>query len=235
MSQEKIMLFIPAYNCEKQVIRVLRSITPEISSLFTEIVVIENRSPDRTVDSAIQGLKEITNCKTTLLQNDENYSLGGSHKVAFNYMLDHDYDYVVVLHGDDQGDNGLGKTQQGLTLVPLSVYLDEHGRCKVELGLARGKKNYDKREAEKSRFYLLYPNDLTFNIYMLFYGIWKKSNFVFFPLTWKEDDQVSNAKMFRQAWNILKLTFDFALNKQVLEKDFVNGKSEYTSKVLFQK
>ena len=70
---------------------------------------------------------------------------------------------------------------------------------------------------------------------MLFYGIWKKSNFVFFPLTWKEDDQVSNAKMFRQAWNILKLTFDFALNKQVLEKDFVNGKSEYTSKVLFQK
>lgn len=91
--------------------RVLRSITPEISSLFTEIVVIENRSPDRTVDSAIQGLKEITNCKTTLLQNDENYSLGGSHKVAFNYMLDHDYDYIIVLHGDDQGDvNDIAKS-----------------------------------------------------------------------------------------------------------------------------
>jgi SsrA-binding protein len=46
---------------------------------------------------------------------------------------------------------GTVKTQQGLTLVPLSVYLDEHGRCKVELGLARGKKNYDKREAEAKR------------------------------------------------------------------------------------
>lgn len=34
----------------------------------------------------------------------------------------------------------------GLTLVPLSVYLNEDGRCKVEIGLARGKKNYDKRE-----------------------------------------------------------------------------------------
>ena len=41
---------------------------------------------------------------------------------------------------------GIIKTQQGLTLIPLSVYLDENGRCKIELGLARGKKNYDKRD-----------------------------------------------------------------------------------------
>ena len=43
---------------------------------------------------------------------------------------------------------GTIKTQQGLTLIPLSVYLDENGRAKIELGLARGKKNYDKREVE---------------------------------------------------------------------------------------
>ena len=46
---------------------------------------------------------------------------------------------------------GTVKTQQGLTLIPLSVYLDENGRCKVELGLCRGKKNYDKREAQAKR------------------------------------------------------------------------------------
>lgn len=46
---------------------------------------------------------------------------------------------------------GTVKTQQGLTLIPLSVYLDENGRCKVEVGLCRGKKNYDKREAEAKR------------------------------------------------------------------------------------
>lgn len=39
----------------------------------------------------------------TLLRNDENYGLGGSHKVAFDYALNNAYDYVVVLHGDDQG------------------------------------------------------------------------------------------------------------------------------------
>lgn len=37
-------------------------------------------------------------------------------------------------------------TRDGLTLVPLTMYINEDGRAKVELALARGKKNYDKRE-----------------------------------------------------------------------------------------
>lgn len=37
-------------------------------------------------------------------------------------------------------------TQKGYTLVPLQVYLSR-GRVKMEIGLARGKKNYDKRES----------------------------------------------------------------------------------------
>ncbi|HUX48858.1 MAG TPA: SsrA-binding protein SmpB [Dehalococcoidia bacterium] len=36
--------------------------------------------------------------------------------------------------------------QKGLTLVPLKLYI-KHGIAKVELGVARGKKVYDKREA----------------------------------------------------------------------------------------
>ena len=44
-----------------------------------------------------------------------------------------------------------GKTQQrGLTLVPLRLYFKD-GRAKVELGLARGKKLYDKREALRKK------------------------------------------------------------------------------------
>jgi SsrA-binding protein len=37
-------------------------------------------------------------------------------------------------------------TQKGLTLVPLNIYLNNDGRAKVEIGVARGKKIYDKRE-----------------------------------------------------------------------------------------
>ncbi|MBI4608474.1 MAG: SsrA-binding protein SmpB [Candidatus Rokubacteria bacterium] len=45
----------------------------------------------------------------------------------------------------------LGKTQErGLTLVPLRLYF-KHGRAKLELGLARGKKLYDKRRALRER------------------------------------------------------------------------------------
>jgi len=41
----------------------------------------------------------------------------------------------------------LGYTaQQGYTLIPLSLYL-KNGRVKVALGVANGKKNYDKRDA----------------------------------------------------------------------------------------
>ena len=40
--------------------------------------------------------------------------------------------------------------QKGLTLVPLRLYLTR-GRAKVELGLAKGKKLYDKRDALAER------------------------------------------------------------------------------------
>ena len=37
-------------------------------------------------------------------------------------------------------------TMKGLTLVPLKMYINKEGRAKVEIAVARGKKNYDKRE-----------------------------------------------------------------------------------------
>jgi SsrA-binding protein len=46
----------------------------------------------------------------------------------------------------------LGKTQQqGLTLIPLRVYFSKRGLAKVELGLAKGKKQHDRRETIKKR------------------------------------------------------------------------------------
>ena len=37
-------------------------------------------------------------------------------------------------------------TQKGLTIVPLSVYINADGKAKVEIAVAKGKKLYDKRE-----------------------------------------------------------------------------------------
>lgn len=42
-------------------------------------------------------------------------------------------------------------TLKGMTLVPLKVYLNNRGKVKVEIGLCKGKHNYDKREVNKQR------------------------------------------------------------------------------------
>jgi len=45
-----------------------------------------------------------------------------------------------------------GKVQlKGLTIVPLRIYFNPRGIAKIELGLARGKKYYDRRESVKKR------------------------------------------------------------------------------------
>lgn len=45
----------------------------------------------------------------------------------------------------------MGKTQEkGLTLMPLKLY-SKNGKFKLEIGLARGKKEFDKRETDKKR------------------------------------------------------------------------------------
>ncbi|HTJ69547.1 MAG TPA: SsrA-binding protein SmpB [Actinospica sp.] len=45
----------------------------------------------------------------------------------------------------------IGKTKEsGLTLIPLELYFKD-GKAKVELGLARGKKDYDKRQTIMER------------------------------------------------------------------------------------
>jgi len=44
-----------------------------------------------------------------------------------------------------------GIKREGTTVVPLSIYFNERGRAKVELGIAKGKRKADKRQAEKAR------------------------------------------------------------------------------------
>ena len=41
--------------------------------------------------------------------------------------------------------------RKGMTLVPLSIYFNSRGRAKVELALAKGKQNHDKRDTIKER------------------------------------------------------------------------------------
>ncbi len=241
--KEKILLFIPAYNCEKQIARTLAKFNAAAPDVFTELLIIENRSTDNTLAVCQREIGKITHTKTTLIQNRENYNLGGSHKVAFNYALDCGFDYVAILHGDDQGDiadlvpriqrgeHRLVDNLLGARFMPQSKLI-HYSRFRTFgnlvfnqlFSLIWGKKLYDlgsglnlySTRFLQSRFYLHFPNALTFNYYLVLYSLFNQTRISFFPLTWREEDQVSNVKLFKQARRLLLILAQSLFSRRAL-------------------
>jgi SsrA-binding protein len=70
------------------------------------------------------------------------FSRGGGHEPERTRKL--------LLHKREIARINAKLGEQGLTLVPLRIYLKD-GRAKIELGLGRGKRTIDKRETIKER------------------------------------------------------------------------------------
>lgn len=64
--------------------------------------------------------------------------------------VDPDRRRKLLLHAKEIDDIHRKTGQQGLTLIPLSVYF-KNGRAKMEIGLAKGRKLHDKRHAIAAR------------------------------------------------------------------------------------
>jgi SsrA-binding protein len=56
----------------------------------------------------------------------------------------------LLLHRKEIDELAVETQQKGMTLVPLRVYF-KHGIAKIELGIARGKKHYDRRREIATR------------------------------------------------------------------------------------
>ncbi len=238
----KILLFIPMYNCEKQIIRVLDQLTPKVCTYLSEVIIVNNRSTDKgeeTVQSYLRSHE--MEIKISLLRNQENYGLGGSHKVAFRYAIDHGFDYVIVLHGDDQGsienllpyldskeyakyDCFLGaRFMKGSKLEGYSKFrtfgnyvydlLFSIGTKRMIYDLGSGLNMY-RVDILRDSFYLKYKDNLMFNYCMVLGSAYYKHHIKFFPILWREDDQVSNVKMVNQAIVVLKMLFSYMINKK---------------------
>jgi SsrA-binding protein len=71
---------------------------------------------------------------------------------AFSSVFNHDPDRPkkLLLHAREIRKLERKVTEKGFTLIPLSFYL-KRGRVKVELGLCKGKKLYDKRADIKEK------------------------------------------------------------------------------------
>ncbi len=57
----------------------------------------------------------------------------------------------LLLHRREMARLIAATREKGITLVPLSVYFNARGVAKLDLGLARGKRQHDKRETDKKR------------------------------------------------------------------------------------
>ncbi|GGP25444.1 hypothetical protein GCM10010971_12630 [Silvimonas amylolytica] len=258
------MIFIPAYNCEKQIPRVLGKINDEVQQFVQEVVVIDNGSADKTLASATEAIQPLK-IKATILKNTQNYSLGGSIKRALLYAIEQGYDYMIVLHGDDQADirdllpvlrkgehrendlligarfhpdsvlQGYSATRiYGNKVLNFVCSLINHRRVDdLIAGI-----NCFNVSFFKSRFFMQFPDNLTFDAHVLLYAFNKKARVKYVPITWREEDQISNAKVFKQAWIILKLFMSYVFKG---DKVFAGNKSgrpdgfQYTSEVIAQK
>ena len=57
----------------------------------------------------------------------------------------------LLLHKKEIRELHVAATQRSWTIVPLRLYIDERGRAKIEIGIARGKQLHDKRDTIAKR------------------------------------------------------------------------------------
>ena len=265
ISPGKILVAVPAYNCENQIARVINQINIRAQELIDTVVIIDNRSTDRTLTNAIEfGKKNFEKCNFLVLRNAKNFGLGGSHKVAFNYAIKHKFDYVVIMHGDDQGKFDdlyliikknrhvksdcilgsrfmTGSRLQGYSLfrtfgnVAYNKIFSFASNFNIK-DLGSGLNLY-KVKSLQNKFFIRFPDDLTFNYVMILASIFLNQKIIFFPISWREDDQISNVRLFNQALKVLAILLYFTMNKyNFMNLDFRSFKFNlYDSKIMYRK
>ena len=251
----RILVFIPMYNCENQIGRVVDQFNGEIKNYINEVIIINNRSTDNGERIVLEKLKSLrTDLSIKLLRNNKNYGLGGSHKVAFKYAIENNFDYAIVLHGDDQGnvndilpylknkeyqkyDSFLGaRFMKKSKIIGYSKFRTFGNRIYNSIfSVFLRKKIYDlgsglncyKVNTLKDNYYHKFPDSLLFNYCMVIASSYYKQNIKFFPISWRAEDQISNVKMMNQALKVLKYLISYIFNRnEILEKDFRDKKIE---------
>lgn len=259
----KELVFIPAYNCERQIHRTLQQFTPEVCDKIDTILVINNRSTDRTEELACVAAQKIQGAQIKVLRNSENYGLGGSQKIGFQYACDHGFDHVTILHGDDQGsiaelldfleeepalsaDALLGaRFMTGASTPGYSAFrIFGNHVFNMLFSICCGTRLYDLGaglnryavSALKDMYFMKFPDALTFNYAMILAHCYRKDFIRFFPITWREEDQVSNVKVMRQALSVLLMLGKYCLHKgkYIASEMRLNPKPEYTYDIIYE-
>jgi len=99
---KKILVFVPAYFAEKTIINVIRRTPKNFMKKLSEFLIIDDYSKDNTYNLTLKYKTENNLKKVKVIKNRKNLNYGGVQKKAYNYAIREYYDYVVMLHGDEQ-------------------------------------------------------------------------------------------------------------------------------------
>jgi glycosyltransferase involved in cell wall biosynthesis len=99
----RVLIFVVAYNAERTIQEVIRRIPPSLTQYDTEILIIDDSSPDQTFDQA-HDLERAGQSPfpLTVLHNPVNQGYGGNQKIGFHYAIENGFDIVALVHGDGQ-------------------------------------------------------------------------------------------------------------------------------------
>lgn len=99
---QRVLIFVVAYNAEKTITSVLSRIPVADLPPETEILVVDDRSADKTFEEASRHADSLGGLRLNVLCNPENQGYGGNQKIGYQYAIEHGFDVVVLLHGDGQ-------------------------------------------------------------------------------------------------------------------------------------
>jgi glycosyltransferase involved in cell wall biosynthesis len=105
MRRQRVLVFIVSYNAERFIERVLERIPDEVwknDRYDTEVLVIDDSSPDQTFERAEAFANARRPGALTVLYNPKNQGYGGNQKIGFHYAIEKGHDVVILLHGDGQ-------------------------------------------------------------------------------------------------------------------------------------
>ncbi len=228
----RIGLFIPCYNCSDQVLRVLKKLDDLPEGVIDQTIVVDNCSKEDHQNKVVNFLMEKSKNNYFYFRNDDNFGLGHSFKNAWKYFLELDFDYMMILHGDDQGNPSdfleeLKRLKNSRKSDTVLLGARFHPRAKLigysairNIGnivlnvlaslkfrkkiydLGSGLNLYPLRVVPIQEIVAL-PDDIDFDFFILRNLLEKKVAIKFVPITWMSTDEKSTVNQWKVGWDLL--------------------------------
>jgi glycosyltransferase involved in cell wall biosynthesis len=102
LEENRVAIFIVAYNAERHIEKVLKRIPDWIAERLAEIIIIDDHSSDNTVSVAGKVDWPPNYAPLHIFRTPYNQGYGGNQRLGYLYAIERGIDIVVLLHGDGQ-------------------------------------------------------------------------------------------------------------------------------------